>query len=141
MLKMAGVFSLIFLFCLSVGCIADTKNPDGMPTQEFMGKVNESQEYYDALVATDPENPGAWCYRAMSSNNCGQYAAAMESCEKALELNPDYGLAWLVKGIVLMNMNRHCESLPCFANASMYDPELASYADIWYVYNENACPA
>ena len=112
MQKMAGIASLVFLCCLPVGCITDTNNPDGMPTEEFMEKVNESQEYYDALVSTDPENPEAWCHRAMCYNNYGQLVVAMESCEKVLERDLEYGLVWLVKGIVLMNLNRHCESLP-----------------------------
>ena len=140
MLKNVGIVVVVFLCCVSVGCVGDTKNPDTMFTEEWMEKVNASQEYYDTLVVSDPDNAEAWCYRGMYYNdNFGQYGEAMKSCEKALELDPKYGLAWYLKGIILMNTNRNCESLSCFENATRYDPELALDAHNWYVHNEKIC--
>jgi superkiller protein 3 len=93
-----------------------------------MENVNESQEYYDNLVASDPVNATAWCIRGMYYNNCyGQYAEALESCNKALELDPEYGLAWYLKGVILTNMNMTDGAALCFENATRYDPDLAQY--------------
>jgi len=98
----------------------------------FMEKVNESQEYYDNLVAVEPNNAEAWCIRGMYYNNCyGQYAEAMESCNRALELDPEYGIAWFLKGVILTNMNVTDEAALCFENATRYDPGLAK--DVQFV--------
>ncbi len=94
----------------SGGCTANTKD----------------QEYYDNWVAAEPDNAEAWCIRGMYYNdNYGQYAEAMESCNRALELDPGYGLAWYLKGVILTNMNMTGEATPCFENATRYDPGLA----------------
>lgn len=142
MQKTGGIVALVFLCCIiSVGCVDDGNiTLDGMPSEEFLEQVNESQEYYDTLVQSEPDNAEAWVYRGMFYNDhFGQYDEAMVSCEKALELDPEYGMAWFLKGIILMNTNRNCESLPCFENAMKYDPELALDAHDMYVRNEKIC--
>lgn len=150
MLNWGGCVVLAVICCvMAVGCVDDgTISADGMPTEEFLEQVNESQEYYDTLVQSDPDNAEAWFYRGMYyNNNCDQsdqqysdqYDEALVNCNKALELDPKYGEAWFLKGIILTNMNMHCESLRCFENATKYDPELASDAHNWYVYNEKRC--
>jgi superkiller protein 3 len=97
-----------------------------------MEKVNESQEYYDNLVALEPNNATAWCIRGMYYNdNYGQYAEAMTSCNKALELDPEYGIAWYLKGVILINTNMTDEARLCFENATRYDPGLAK--DVQFV--------
>ena len=147
MLNRGGCVVLALICCvMAVGCVDDgTISADGMPSEEFLEQVNESQEYYDELVQSDPDNAEAWCYRGLVYNaNCDyqysdQYDEALRSCNKALELDPEYGLAWFLKGTILMNAQRHCESLQCFENASKYDPELAFDAHTWYVWNEKKC--
>lgn len=89
------------------------------------GCITKNQEYYDNRVAAEPDNAEAWCIRGMYYNdNYGQYAEAMESCNKALELDPEYGLAWYLKGVILTNMNKTDEAAACFENATRYDPGL-----------------
>lgn len=91
-----------------------------------MQGANGSRAYYDDLVASDPDNATAWCIRGMYYNNhYDQYAAALESCNKALELDPEYGQAWYLKGVILVNTNKTDEARLCFANATRYDPGLA----------------
>ncbi len=117
---------IVILF--SSGCTTYIENQDNMNITYFMEKVNESQEYYDGLVASDPTNATAWCIRGMYYNNCyGQYAEALESCNKALELDPESGIAWYLKGVILTNMNVTDEAAACFENATRYDPGLAQY--------------
>ncbi len=92
----------------------------------FMEKVNGTQKYYDALVVSDPDNVTAWCVRGIYYNNCyGQYTEAMGSCNRALELDPESGLAWYVKGVILVNTNKRDEARLCFENATKYEPALA----------------
>lgn len=111
----------LIVILVSCGCITHTGDGTG-----FMENVNRSQEYYDNRVAAEPDNAEAWCIRGMYYNNYhNQYAEAMESCNKALELDPEYGLAWYLKGVILTNMNMTDEAAACFENATRYDPELA----------------
>lgn len=128
---MKVLLSNAFLCCallavlFSSGCITSTENRDNGDAADFMKTVNGSQGYYDDQVSSDPTNATAWCIRAMYYNDYyNQYDKAMESCDKALELDPEYGLAWFVKGIILTNMNRTDEAALCFENATRYDPEL-----------------
>jgi tetratricopeptide (TPR) repeat protein len=117
---------LVILF--SSGCTADTENMDNSNMTYFMEKTNESREYYDNLVASDPDNATAWCIRGMYYNdNYSQYEKAMENCNKALELDPECGIAWYLKGVILLNTNKADEAALCFENATKYDPELAQY--------------
>lgn len=141
MLNRGAIIVLALICCvMAVGCVDDgTISQDGMPSKEFLESVNESLEYYDALVQSEPDNAEAWFIRGMYYNNNNQYDEALVSCEKALELNPNYAEAWFLRGIILTNMNQHCEALPCFENATRYDPELALDAHNWYVYNEKRC--
>jgi len=132
--KWGGIVALVFLSCvMSVGCVGDGNiSPDGMPSKEFLEKVNASQEYYDTLVLSDPDNAEAWVYRGMFYNdnnidNFSQYDEAMISCEKALELDPEYGMAWFLKGIILMNTGKNDAAKVCFQNATKYDPGLIAY--------------
>jgi tetratricopeptide (TPR) repeat protein len=119
--------ALIFILFTS-GCMTNAENPNNEDMTYFMEETNESQEYYDDLVASDPSNATAWCIRGMYYNNCyGQYTEAMESCNKALELDPEYGVAWYLKGVILVNTNKRDEATLCFENATKYDPELTKY--------------
>ncbi|EHQ35142.1 tetratricopeptide repeat protein [Methanoplanus limicola] len=114
---------LVFALFAS-GCITGAEDPDER-FSEFMIKVNETGKHYDDMVGLDPENATAWCYRGMFYNdNFNRYEEAMESCNKALELNPEYGLAWYLKGIIFMNMNNSSAAQLCFENATKYDPDL-----------------
>lgn len=108
------------------GCIAaDTKMSETSNLSAFKERVNESQKYYDELVASDPENATAWCIRGMFyNNNYNRYDEALASCERALGLDPEYGLAWYLKGTILTNMEKDAEAEACFRNATKYDPTL-----------------
>lgn len=128
MLKKLGIVVVLFLCCVSVGCVTNTGNRDMTPPKEFLEKLNETQEYYDKLVISDLYNATVWCIRGMCYiNNFNQYHEAMESCNKALELNPEYGLAWYLKGIILINMNESDKAILCFQNATKYDAGLIAY--------------
>jgi len=125
-LKISAMILLITIV-LAGGC---TENQS---SAEFAEEVNNSQEYYDSLVVSEPENPEAWYFRGMYYNDAfGQYEKALESYNQSLELDPEYGPAWHAKGISLMNLwmeNRSDshydnEAEICFANAIQYDPEL-----------------
>jgi tetratricopeptide (TPR) repeat protein len=117
--------ALLFIL-FTGGCMGYPVDRNDENMTYFMQKVNGTQKYYDALVVSDPDNVTAWCVRGIYyNNNYGQYTEAMESCNRALELDPESGLAWYVKGVILVNTNKRDEARLCFENATKYEPALA----------------
>jgi len=124
--------TLLFIL-FTCGCVANTENLNNKNMSYFWEKTNASQEYYDNLVASEPDNATAWYIRGMYYNDCyGQYTEAMESCNKALVLDPEYGEAWYLKGVIHFNTNKRDEAALCFENATRYKPELAKELLIYY---------
>lgn len=88
---------------------------------QYSDEINSSQSYYDDLVREDPYNATAWCIRGMYYNDANnQYNTALECYGRALELDPEYGMAWYLKGITLQNMEAFNKSKICFETAERY---------------------
>jgi len=51
------------------------------------------------------------------------YMKAIKSYDKALELNPEYGNAWIGKGVALANLGRHEDALECYDKALELNPK------------------
>ncbi len=118
----------LIVILLTSGCMTNAENRSNY----ILEKMNASQEYYDDLVTSDPGNATAWCIRGMYYLDCnGQDAEAMESCNRALELDPESGIAWFLKGVILVNTYKRDEALLCFENATKYDPGLTK--DVLFV--------
>lgn len=120
------VLSIVTLAFFSAGCTGHSGEDDRKTFEEFAAKANASAEYYDQMVESDPENATAWCIRAMYYNdNFNQYEKALESVNRSLEIDPGFGLAWAVKGFILLNSGDKEGASLCFDNAVKYDPSLA----------------
>lgn len=120
---------MIFALLLSAGCLAGAGGSDLESQSQVRESLNRTQEEYDAQVASEPENATAWCIRALVYlNNNGQNEEVTKSCDQAPALNPGYGMAWYVKGVALVNLERYDEAKACSLNASRCDPELAANA-------------
>jgi superkiller protein 3 len=115
----------VLLFCC--GCTSEAPLVDRTSHTQIAGDVRDMQSDYDNLVISDPLNKTAWVLMGMYYNDAfGQYDKALESYNKALELDPAYGEAWLAKGITLQNMHFDDMAGTCFEMAVKYDPGLAS---------------
>lgn len=96
------------------------------------GNLAEAGRYYDEARALDPENPGLWVEIARLRFRGGEHLTAIEAADYALELDPQYGPALLLKAQLVRDANGLAESLPWFeaaVAASPRDPEvLGEYA-------------
>ena len=82
---------------------------------------------YDNLVRDDPLNATAWCIRGNYYNNAfSQYDIALQSYNRSLELDTEYGYAWFSKGVTLQNLKHYYEAKLCYEKALLYDPSLIS---------------
>jgi tetratricopeptide (TPR) repeat protein len=121
-----AIILMVIPALLSSGCTDHSDEDSREKLAEFAANANASAEYYDQMVESDPENATAWCTRAMYYNgNFHQYEKALGSVNRSLELEPEYALAWYVKGIILLNSGDKDGASLCFDNAVKYDPSLA----------------
>jgi tetratricopeptide (TPR) repeat protein len=87
--------------------------------------VNASQSYYDNPVREDPSKATAWNVRGNYYNNAfNQYETAIQSYNRSLGLNPEYGYGWFSKGIALQNIKHYDEARLCFEKADYHDPTI-----------------
>ena len=56
-------------------------------------------------------------------NNLGRWEEALESLNKAVELQPDYDKAWYNIGLSLQNLNRFDEAIEAFDRATRINPD------------------
>lgn len=118
------IFIVIFALLIA-GCTGHSGEKEIRDMAEFVVKSNASAQYYDNMVESDPGNATAWCFRAMYyNNNFNQYDKALESVNRSIELDPGFGVAWAVKGFILLNSGDEEGAKLCFDNAVKYDPSL-----------------
>jgi tetratricopeptide (TPR) repeat protein len=125
-----NVFSyviVLFLVLVICGCIGLSPPVIEKNRSQFTDEIRVSQSYYDNLVRDDPLNATAWCIRGNYYNNAfSQYDIALQSYNRSLELDPEYGYAWFSKGVTLQNMKHYDEAKLCYEKALLYDPGLSS---------------
>jgi len=70
------------------------------------GRSNEALLALDAAIAADPDNPVIYHNRGLVCVEAGQLAAAAESFEKVLELDPSYTDAHNFLGVIYTELER-----------------------------------
>jgi tetratricopeptide (TPR) repeat protein len=124
-MKLSSVGIILFLFLVSCGCIFPGSWVFEKNQSRFADEVRASQSYYDSMVREDPLNATAWCLRGNYYNNAfNQFNTALQSYNRSLELDPEYGYAWFSKGVTLQNMKQYDEAETCFEKALHFDPKL-----------------
>ena len=125
-MKMKRSTLLLVLSLALLGCGCTSQDLPERNSSSFADTVRGYQDYYDTIVIDDPLNATAWCMRGNYYNDAfGQFEKALESYNRSLELDPEYGYAWFSKGVTLQNMQQFDESRICFGKSVRYDPTLA----------------
>jgi tetratricopeptide (TPR) repeat protein len=65
--------------------------------------------------------------KGLALDNLGKYEQAIECYDKALEIEPNYILAWYNKGNALGNLGKPEEAIECYDKALQIEPD---YADV-----------
>lgn len=86
------------------------------------GNLAEAGELYDEALAIDRENPGLWVDIARLRYRGGEQLIAIEAADYALELDPDYAPALLLRAQMVRDANGLAESLVWFEAAATADP-------------------
>jgi tetratricopeptide (TPR) repeat protein len=126
-MKVCSYAIILCLILVSCGCISQRSPGFEKNSSQFADTVRASQSYYDTLVRDDPSSATAWCLRGDYYNDAfNQYDTALQSYNRSLELDPEYGYAWFSKGVTLQNMRHFDEAKVCFEKARQYNPSLGS---------------
>ena len=124
-MRLSSVAIVFFLFVVNCGCIFPGSLIFEKNQSQFAYEIRASQSYYDSIVREDPLNVTAWCLRGNYYNNAfSQFSTALQSYNRSLELDPEYGYAWFSKGVTLQNMKQYEEAELCFEKAIRIDPSL-----------------
>lgn len=95
-----------------------------MVIQKQQGYGKAGKAIAEGLKA-NPNSADLWQGQGFDFYNRGQYAQAIESFNKALEINPGYGLAHLGIGMACKRMNKLDEAIVHLNRATRHEPNLA----------------
>ncbi|MGD9779610.1 tetratricopeptide repeat protein, partial [Methanomethylovorans sp.] len=64
----------------------------------------------------------AWDQKGYALNALGRYEEALQACDKAIEIDPNYLYAWSHKGFALYGLGRYDEALQAYDKCIELDP-------------------
>ena len=124
----AGFF---FLSCSE----GDKKAP--LPDKNDLAFSAEAQLYtINEAMAKDPDNPEYYFKRARFYYEFHALGEALTDADKAIELDDDHGKSYLLKGLILLGMNKPQEALASAKKAealNVTDPDLYSLLSKCYL--------
>jgi tetratricopeptide (TPR) repeat protein len=103
-----------------------------------LGRYNESIAAFDKAIETKPANPPGndpmyiaiiLTEKGNVLEKMGEHAEALKAFDNATSADPNNGMAWKVKGVILSReLKRYDEAAAAFDNATRIDP---GNVDIW----------
>ena len=102
------IAAAVWLVLLTIACgrSQDTFEPDsvleidrGVRLLED-GHLDQAYQVFDSVIRDDPRNPEAYARRGFIQLALGNIAAGLADVNRALEIDPDFGLAHNYKGLV-----------------------------------------
>ncbi len=102
--------------------------------QERQGQHDAALQTIQTLVKTHADSPSVWGYYAQFLYNAQQADKAEEALTEALRLNPNFGMAYFLRGQFRENENELLGALLLFRKAAdAYDPEAHDQlARVWF---------
>jgi lipoprotein NlpI len=73
-------------------------------------------------VCAPDETPQIWTQKGIMNNNLGKYELAVTDLNRALEMDPEYVLAYNGRGMAYLEMERYDEAVSDFETAISLDP-------------------
>ena len=74
------------------------------------------------IDSSDGKSSGAYVNMSWGLGELGRYEESLENCEKALEIDPNYSMAWNNKGYSLYKLGKAEEGLKDVEKALELDP-------------------
>jgi tetratricopeptide (TPR) repeat protein len=73
----------------------------------YAGRAKEMERAFEQALrfaVTPDDEVETWFSRGIAENNCDQWESALRSFEQLAELEPEWAVPWLMRGMVLGNM-------------------------------------
>ncbi len=86
------------------------------------GMYDQAIEYYDRVLALDPNHVMALYNKGSILDDLGRYQEAIEYYDTALAIDPNHINALNGKGVALVNLGRHQEAIEYFDRVLAIDP-------------------
>jgi len=86
-------------------------------------EYEKAKEEFQTELANDADNAQAWAYLGDTEMKLGNREKATSGINKALQLRNDIRLAYIDRGILLSEENKHKDALADFRKAIALDPE------------------
>jgi tetratricopeptide (TPR) repeat protein len=101
-----------------------------------LNRTNEATDaYHKALDITnqtleaDPNNSTLWSAKGLLLHNIGNYEEAVRAFDNATNVDPNYEMAWKMKGVILASeLHRYDEAVQAFDGALQVNP---NDAQVW----------
>ncbi len=100
-----------------------------------MGKKKDALAVIDQATVALPNNAIGWARRGQVQRRLGDHRAAVESYQRAVEIEPMYGWAWNGMGLAYVGLSQWEDSLNAYEQAVSFSPDDAwfwhNYGDVW----------
>ncbi|MEJ2166914.1 MAG: tetratricopeptide repeat protein [Desulfobacterales bacterium] len=100
------------------------------------GNDRAAIEYFQKVIALDPNRSGAYFEQGISYGQLGQFDKALDLINKALAMQPENGLYLYGRGRVYLLAGEKEKAMTDFKKAAELDNEDAQYYLDWIVRNE-----
>jgi len=98
-------------------------------TEVDLERCQKALEFFDTALKIDPKYNLVWANRSFPAYYLQQYQTALQSCDKALELDPDNEeemneVVYSNRGCILLQLHNPIAALQDFTTALEIDPQL-----------------
>uniref|UniRef100_A0A8W4F7X7 Small glutamine-rich tetratricopeptide repeat-containing protein alpha n=1 Tax=Sus scrofa TaxID=9823 RepID=A0A8W4F7X7_PIG len=101
-----------------------TEGNEQMKVENFEAAVH----FYGKAIELNPSNAVYFCNRyAAAYSKLGNYAGAVQDCERAICIDPSYSKAYGRMGLALSSLNKHTEAVAYYRKALELDPDNETY--------------
>ena len=90
---------------------------------QHRGHIRRSIDCYQTLLRRQPNDIQVRCNLAKAFVDAGQFDAAIEQCNQAIEVSGSHPYALATKGAVLTDLERYAEALPLLQSATTDMPD------------------
>ena len=124
------IAAAVWLVLLTIACgrSQDTFEPDsvleidrGVRLLED-GHLDQAYQVFDSVIRDDPRNPEAYARRGFIQLALGNITAGLADVNRALEIDPDFGLAHNYKGLVFAMNDINDQAILEFTRAIELSP-------------------
>lgn len=74
------------------------------------------------MTTSSNTSPEAWCEAAMAYSQAGHQMEAISACDRALQIDPAYAKAYVLKGFALNALEQYEEAISAYDHTLEIDP-------------------